>query len=152
MTVEYKKQILSITNDWIVHRNEFYDIDPLDDIPEDDKFINIYCQEDLLCIQKGQFHLDLGWYGPDDLKNQMAGFMLVLFKGQDWNNCELLELIRTKSKSEIANSINQIVELVNVDFYNGKSGYKIDENDTEYRHIGQHSQYSVSRNLNELIE
>lgn len=155
MTVKYKKQILRITNDWIVHRNEFYDIDPLDEIPEDDKFFNIYSQEDLLLIQKGQFYIDLGWYGhnyPIDLKNQMTGFMLVLYKGQDLNNCELLELIRTKSKSEIASSINRIVELVNVDFYNGKTGYIIDENDTEYRHIGQHFQYSVSRNLNELME
>jgi len=152
MTAHYKKQILRITNDWTIHRDEFYDIDPLDDIPEDDKFFNIYSQEDLLSIQKGQLHLDLGWYGFDDLNNLMTGFMLVLYKGQDWNNCELFELIRTKSKPEIVDSINRIVELVNCDFYSGKTGYKIDENDTEYRYIGQHSQYSVSRNLIELIK
>lgn len=66
MTTDYKKQILGITNDWIIHRYEFYDIDPFDDIPEDDKFFNIYSQEDLLLMQKGQFHLDIGWYGSDD--------------------------------------------------------------------------------------
>lgn len=136
MTAVYKKQALRITNEWEIHRNEFYDIDPLDNIPEDDKYSNLYSQEDILFIEKGQFTPDLGWYGSNLLNEQLTGFMLVLFKGHDWNSCELLELVRTKSKSEIANRINQFIELVDINYYNKKTGYIIDENDTEYRYIG----------------
>lgn len=148
MSAELSKQKIVLSKEWIIHRNEFYDIDPMDDnILEDDKLWNIYCQEDLFFIQNGQYNIDLGWYGSDDLKDKWTGYMLVLYKGENWNNCELFELIRTKSKSDVVNSINQIVDLVNSDFYNDKSGYLINENG----YIGQHAQYSVSKNLNELI-
>jgi len=151
MTGEYKKQELEVPDGWVVIWNEFYDIDPLDDIPEDDKYMNLYIVEDLFYFRKEQFHLDLGWYGSDNLNEPFTGFMLVLFRGKDFHNCELLELVRTKSKSEIIFWINKFFELVNIDFYNEKNGYKINENDEEYRYFGQYSQYSVSRDLYELI-
>jgi len=58
--VKYKYQSLFIPSDWIVRRNEFYDIDPKGIAPEEHNFSNIYCQEDLLLIEKGRYHLDLG--------------------------------------------------------------------------------------------
>ena len=148
----YKKQTLEIPSDWEIRRNEFYDIDPIDDISDDDKLTNIYIQEDMLLLEKGNYLLDLGWYGSDNLNNQTTGYMLVFFRGENWNNCELLELIRTQSKNIIVESINEILKAATEGFYEDKSGYRIDENNEEYRFIGQHYRYSVKNNLNELVK
>jgi len=145
----YKKQTLEIPPDWKIGRNEFYDIE---NIAEDDKWMNIYIQEDMLLLEKGNYLLDLGWYGSDNLNDQKTGYMLVFIRGENWNNCELLELIRTQSKSLIVESINEILKAETEGFYEDKSGYLIDENDEEYRFIGQHYRYSVMNNLNELVK
>ena len=147
-----KKQTLEIPSDWEIRRNEFYDIDPIDDISDDDKLTNIYIQENILLLERGNYRLDLGWYGSDNLNNQTTGFMLVFIRGENWNNCELLELIRTQSKTLIVESINEILKAESEGFYEDKSGYRIDENDEEYRFIGQHYRYSVMKNLNELVK
>ncbi len=150
--MKYQLQSLSLPENWKISRNAFYDIDSGDEVSEDDKFINIYGQEDMLLIVNGDYYLDLGWYGSDDLDNELTGYMLVFYKGENWNNCELLELKRSKSKSEIINKINQILEAYETGFFNDKHGYEISENQKEYRYIGQHFQYSIMNNLNELIK
>jgi hypothetical protein len=152
MMTEYKLQTLEIPPDWEIRCNQFYDIEPMDDIPESDKFHNIYMIEDMLLLEKGRYHLDLGWYGSDDLKDQRTSYMLVLFRGESWHNCELLELIRSRSKMFITKSINEILKAVTDSFYDNKPGYRIDENDEDGRYIGKHFQYSIRNDLNEIIK
>lgn len=84
MNIQYKIQVLEIPLNWKIKRNVFYDINPTDDITEDDKYNNIYCQEDLLLIKKNDYNIDLGWYGADNLKSDKTGFYLYLFRGLDW--------------------------------------------------------------------
>lgn len=152
MKRQYNLQRIELSKDWLIIKHEFYDIAPNDEISEEDKFLNLYCREDLLLLQNREYHLDLGWYGSDKLDISTTGYMLVLFRGESWNNCELLELIRTQSKNLIVESINEILKAETEGFYEDKSGYRIDENDEEYRFIGQHYRYSVKNNLNELVK
>ena len=143
---------LKISQHWKIRRNVFFDIDPSDELSEDYKFCNIYCQEDLLWMSYFDYNLDLGWYGDDDLDDENTGFMLVLYRGEDWNNCELLELKRTKSKKDIVDKIEEISEVVISGFFDDKKGYEISENQADYRYIGQHRNYSVMNNFNELLK
>jgi hypothetical protein len=96
LTQKYNLQQLDISSDWTVVRNVFYDIDPADNSSEDDKEVYIYCQEDLLYLKKDNYHLDLGWYGYDNLTNDRTGYCIHLFRGDNWNNGELLEKLRSK--------------------------------------------------------
>src|SRR5687767_1859843 len=107
LTPKYKHQRLDISSDWTVVRNEFYDIDPAENVTEDDKHDNIYCQEDLLYLTKGDYHLDLGWYGYDNLTSDTTGYCIHLYRGDNWNNAELLEKFRSKSKKIIADKITE---------------------------------------------
>ncbi len=141
-------QTLKIPSDWKIKRNEF---NVNEDFVESDWLTNNDIQEDLLQLEKKNYIIDLGWYGSEDLKNKTTGYMLVLFRGENWNNCELLELIRTQSRKLITESINEILKAETEGFYENKSGYRIDENDEENRFIGQHYRYSVMKNLNELL-
>lgn len=152
MTKEYKLQPFYITKDWEIKRNEFYNIDPADNAPEDDKFNNIYCQEDMLWLTCGNYNLDLGWYGSDNLDSETTGFMLVLFRGKDWNNCELLELLRTKLKSEVVEKIELLVKAVSSGFFDKKKGYEISENQITYKYIGEHLRFSIIDNFDELLK
>jgi hypothetical protein len=129
-TSKYKLQPLDITPEWIIKRNEFYNISPIDNVPEEDKFDNIYCQEDLLLLQKGNYHLDLGWYGLDSLDNNMTGYCIHLFKGDSWLNNELLVKIRTKDKNEIVDKIHKLIKAVDNDEFSGLRGYQITDDNT----------------------
>jgi len=149
--MKYKLQSLDIPKEWEIKRNLFYDIDPMDNLPEDDKFENIYCQEDMLSITNGDYKLDLGWYGANELDNGTTGFMLVLFKGKDWNNCDLFELHRTKSKEIVIKKMEELLKAVTKGFFDGKQGYEISDNQSSHRFIGEHQNYSTLNNTNELI-
>ena len=94
MREKYNIQRLDISSGWKVLRNVFFDIDPTDNVPEDDKYFNIYCQEDLLYFRKDNYHLDLGWYGNDDLTNERTGYCIHLFRDDNWNKSELLEKLQ----------------------------------------------------------
>ena len=150
MRIENHKQKLIIPKDWIIINNEFNFID----LPKDESELNEYVAynlaEDLLYIKKGQYHLDLGWYGSD-IKKTTTGFMLVLFRGKNWNDCELLELKRSESQSVVIKEVNEIIELVDVGFCVEKIGYFIDEDKFSERSIGQHLEFSIRKNINELM-
>ena len=130
MTQKYNLQILDISSDWTIERNVFYDIDPEDSISEDDKHDNIYSQEDLLYLTKGNYHLDLGWYGYDNLDSETTGYCIHLFRGDNWNNADLLEKFRSKSKSAITDKIIECVKAVDLGDFDKLTGYRVDENDT----------------------
>lgn len=61
--MSHRKQELDIQVDWEIKRNEFYDIDPFDNLSADDKDALIFVQEDMLWIKKENYNIDLGWYG-----------------------------------------------------------------------------------------
>ena len=61
---------------WIISKNDFVKIDPLDDISDDDKFFTIYSVEKMLLIENHNFHLDLGWYGGEN-----GQYSIHFFKG-----------------------------------------------------------------------
>ena len=111
-----KNRSLKISSNWKVIRDEFYEIDPLDKTISDEiKELELFCQEDLLWIQKDNYNIDLGWYGHDFSNGR---FGLYLYKGSDWHNCQLLEKIQTKKYSEIISVINEISENVLKEEYN----------------------------------
>jgi len=127
---KYKLQSLNITADWTVRWNEFYDIDPTDNVPEDDKLFNIYYQEDLLLLQKGSYHLDLGWYGKDKLDNNLTGYCIHLFKGVGWLHSTLLIKFRTKDKKEIVKQINSLIKAVDNKEFDELKGHYVSEENT----------------------
>jgi hypothetical protein len=127
--MSHKKQELKIPTDWNVKRNELYDIDPLGNSATADKETLIYDQEDLLWICKGSYNIDLGWYGGQDLKKKGSGFSICLFRGDNWNKCELLEKFKSKSKKEIVDKLEFLIRSVDNGDYNSLDGYKIDEDD-----------------------
>ncbi|WP_192820976.1 hypothetical protein [Rufibacter sp. LB8] len=104
-----KNKLLKLSEGWTINRDEFYEIDPLDkSIDPDFLFSNLYIQEDLLSISKSDYHMDLGWYGEEE----DGCFCLYLYRGNDWNKCELLEKVQTNRFSEITERINSISEKV----------------------------------------
>ena len=129
MTQKYNLQQLDISSDWTVVRNVFYDIDPADDVSEDDKYDNIFCQEDLLLLTKGDYNLDLGWYGYDNLSSDTTGYCIHLFRGDNWNNAELLEKLRSKDKQFIVKKINDLINAVDIGDFDNFIGYIVNEND-----------------------
>ncbi len=129
MEHNYSIQLLDISSDWTVVRNVFFNIDPKDNIPEDDKYANIYCQEDLLHLTKDNYHIDLGWYGYDKLTNDKAGYCIHLFRGENWNNAELLEIFRSKDKQVIVYKIVELTKVIDLGKFDKVTGYKVDEND-----------------------
>ena len=126
---KYNIQRLGISKDWEIVRNIFFDIDPNENIQEDDKYDSIYSQEDLMYLTKDNYHLDLGWYGYDNLTNDKTGFCIHLFRGDNWNNVELLEKLRSKDKQVIVKKINEFIISVDNGEYEEQIGYKVDEND-----------------------
>ena len=147
MAKKYKLQELDISSDWSILQNEFYDIDPKDNIPEDDKFFNIYCLEDLLYLTKGMYHLDLGWYGSDKLTKPYTGFCIYLFRGNNWHDCEFLEKFRSQEKQVIVTKINEFIHAVNLGDYENKVGYRFDENDTTKENEFGNLHYYSARKL-----
>ena len=126
---KYNIQRLGISKDWEIVRNIFFDIDPNENIQEDDKYDSIYSQEDLMYLTKDNYHLDLGWYGYDNLTNDKTGFCIHLFRGDNWNKVELLEKLRSKDKQVIVKKINEFIISVDNGEYEEQIGYKVDEND-----------------------
>lgn len=140
-------RLLEIPTDWRIHNNQLDGLDPFDDNIFDSNFQQNFFNEDLLWIQNGHYHIDLGWYGSEDFSLPTTGFMLVLYRGQNWNNCELLELTRLKSLSQILIVLKEILEFVSDDLYSDFDGYRIDDG-SDNRYIGQHLHFSVrSQNL-----
>ena len=125
----HKKQALYIPPGWEVNRNEFYDIDPFDNSSADDKSILIFCQEDMLWLKKGDYHIDLGWYGRENLHDSSTGFCIHLYRGEHWNKCELLEKFRSKNKDDIVDALTMMMGSVEKGDYKFLTGYKIDEDD-----------------------
>ncbi len=136
--MEYSLAKINLSNEWEIKRNVFYDIDPLDLISEDDKYDNLYCQEDLFWIQNGDFNIDIGWYGAED---SSAGFCIVFYKGKNWNDCELFEIFRTRSKNETILRLEFLVSSIEKGLLVSKKGYTICESkDTD---ISDFETYSV---------
>ena len=129
MKEKYNIQRLDISSGWKVLRNVFFDIDPTDNVPEDDKYFNIYCQEDLLYFRKDNYHLDLVWYVNDDLTNERTGYCIHLFRDDNWNKSELLEKLHSKNKQVIVKKINELIKEVDIGYFDDLTGYTVDEND-----------------------
>jgi len=109
-----KNSFIQITKQWQIIRDEFYEIDPLDNsIDEEKKYNDLFCQEDLLWVQKSDFNIDLGWYGEEE----KGYFGLYLYKGIDWHNCQLLEKRNTKDYESIVESINRLIKNVDTGRY-----------------------------------
>ncbi|MCH2225585.1 MAG: hypothetical protein MK066_12515 [Crocinitomicaceae bacterium] len=99
-----KNKSLSISDQWKVMRDEFYDLNPFDTTTDiETEFLY---QEDLLWIQKEEYNIDLGWYERDDC------FRLYLYKGKSWHECQLLEKIQTKKHTDIITALNAITNKV----------------------------------------
>ncbi|WP_207422805.1 hypothetical protein [Desertivirga brevis] len=144
MSTIYPLQDLNITNGWTVERNVFYDIGPDSNVSEDDKFINIYCQQDMLAMKKGQILLDLGWYGGEDLNNKNAGYCIYLVRGDCWDEGELLEKFRSKNKQSIIDKINELILAVDNNIYDNSRGRLVYEhNESTGIYVGDSYSYSV---------
>ena len=144
MAYQSKLQQLDIPADWTVRRNVFYEIDPKDDIPEDNKFYDIYCQEDMLYLTKGEYHLDLGWYGGDVLDNANAGYCIHLFRGENWLHSELLEKRDSQTQKGIVNMIEEFMRAVDFGEFDNQTGYKVDnEDDRNENRFEDFNTYSV---------
>jgi len=104
-----KNSSINISDQWEIKRDEFHEIDPLDKSVDDDiKFNDLFCQEDLLWIKKFDFNLDLGWYGQEN----KGHFVLYLYKGTDWHNCQLLEKRNTNDYMLVIKLINKFISNV----------------------------------------
>jgi hypothetical protein len=122
----YSKQPLDLSAGWIVRRNEFYDIDPFGNAPMKDKETLIFFQEDILWITNGDYNIDLGWYGGD-LSNATSGFYLCLYRGNSWNESELLESFRSRNNADIINKLRSFMKAVDKGLYNNVKSYRMDE-------------------------
>lgn len=127
--MKIEKQLLYIPPGWEVKRNEFYDIDPFDNSSEADKDLLIFIQEDMLWLNKGDYHIDLGWYGKDDLNARSTGFCIHLYRGEHWNKCELLETFRSKNKRDIVDELSMMINAVENGDYKFLTGHNINEDD-----------------------
>jgi len=104
-----KNSQLNISENWEIKKDEFLEIDPFDDTIDDQiKFGDLFIREDLLLIEKRDFNIDLGWYGLDN----KGHFILYLFKGYDWHNCQLLEKRLINDYQLIIKYLNEFVKNV----------------------------------------
>jgi DNA-binding Lrp family transcriptional regulator len=144
--MSYRKQELNIPTDWEIKRNEFYDIDPFDNSSTDDKDVLILVQEDILWIKKKNYNLDLGWYGGDDLENKWTGFYICLYRGDNWNKCDLLEKYRAKNKKDVVEQLHRLITAVDKGEYDNLVGHRIDEDDmTNHNSMTVFKTYSVEK-------
>ena len=133
-----RNSLIQISELWEIKRDEFYEIDPNDEsINDENKYRDLFCQEDLLWIKKSDYNLDLGWYG----KGIDGHFGLYLYKGLDWNNCQLLEKRST-------NNYKAIIELINRFINNVDSG-RYDSTMAKFASIDECSQSEVISLLDE---
>ena len=144
--MSHRKQKLNIPTDWEIKRNEFYDIDPFDNSSADGKGVLIYIQEDMLWLKKGNYNIDLGWCGGDDLKNEKTGFCIHLYRGDNWNKCELLEKFKTKNKKDVVDKLNILIKSTDSGDYNNLVGHRIDEDDLRNQNsMADYETYSVKK-------
>lgn len=144
--MSHRKQQLNIPADWEIKRNEFYDIDPFDDSTMNDKDTLIFIQEDMLWLRKDEYNIDLGWYGGDDLGNEMTGFCIYLYRGDNWNKCELLEKFRTKNKKTVVDKLDILIKSIDEGDYDNLVGHRIDEDDlTNQNSMTDFETYSVKK-------
>lgn len=112
--IKMKNSLIRISNQWEIKKDEFYEIDPMDDsIDTERKSNDLFCQEDLLWIQKSDYNIDLGWYGEED----KGRFWLYLYKGEDWHNCQLLEKRITNDYKSVIDLINRLIKNVDSELY-----------------------------------
>lgn len=81
----------------------------------------------MLWLKKGKYNIDLGWYGGDDLKNEKTGFCIHLYRGDEWNKCNLLEKFRSKNKSESVDKLDALIKSIDKGNYDNVVGHRIDE-------------------------
>ena len=144
MNQKYRLAIPEFPKGWMTDcNNNFYDIDPGDNISLDDKFEFIFWQEDMIQIRNGEFLLDLGWYGQDDLDSPYCGYGLILFRGSDFKHCELLEKYRSKSKNDVVKRIFALFDAVDKGFYENRSGYLINEDDMSKMRISEYDPFTL---------
>lgn len=135
---------MSIPAGWEIVRNEFYDIDPFDPSPAEDKNTLIFEQEDMLWIRKGNYHIDLGWYGGNNLDDGRTGYCLYLYRGIGWNKCELLEKYKSRSKKDILERLFAGMASIDKGEYETLKGYSINEEDsTNMNSMSDHEFYSA---------
>jgi len=103
--MQMKNSNLEISNHWNIIRDEFFDLDPKNEsISPEETSLNLYDQEDLLLINNGDYYIDLGWYS----ENGKGCFVLFMYRGVDWHNCQLLEKFSTVDYLFLTKSINTI--------------------------------------------
>lgn len=81
-------------------------------------------------MSRGNYHIDLGWYGYDNLDCDATGYCIHLFRGDNWNNAELLEKFCSKNKNAIADKIIEFAKAVDLGEFDKLTGYRVDEHDT----------------------
>jgi hypothetical protein len=144
--MSHRKQELNIPPDWKIKRNEFYDIDPFDNSSADDKDALIFVQEDMLWLTKDNYNIDLGWYGGHDLKNEKTGFCIYLYRGSNWNKCDLLEKFRTKNKKDVVDQLDIFIKSIDKGDYHSIGGHRIDGDDlVNHNSMADFETYSVKK-------
>ncbi len=109
-----KNSKLQLSEHWEVIVDEFYEIDPEDrTIVIDRKLDELFQQENLLLLKNGEYHLDLGWYGGEE----QGAFVLYLYHGDDWHDCELQEKRTSRNYEAIIAEINQLASYVDRGVY-----------------------------------
>lgn len=84
--------------------------------------------------------------GGDDLDNKRVGFCIHLFRGDNWNKCELLEKFKSKNKKDIVDKLRSLISAVDNGDYNFLQGYKIDEDDLRNENLmSDHEAYSAKK-------
>ncbi len=98
----------------------------------------------MLYLTKGEFHLDLGWYGGDDLDNGHSGYYVHLLRGENWLNSELLEKRRSQTQKVIIDMIEELIKAVDNGEFDNLTGYKVDSgNATNENDFSDFDTYSV---------
>jgi hypothetical protein len=142
--MKIEKQVLHIPAEWEIVRNEFYDIDPFDQSSVEDKDTLIFDQEDMLWIRKGDYNIDLGWYGGNKLSDSRVGYCLYLYRGISWNKCELLEKYKSQNKTNIVDRLVAVIASIDHGEYESLKGYVINEDDSANRNsMSDHEFYSA---------
>ncbi len=142
--------MLKIPTDWIIEKNEFSKIEDMNEISKKEMDTKITYQKNILSIHKGLYHINLGWHGSDKFSLKTTGFKFILFKGKEWENCELLELLRRNSIIDLPNTINKIIKLVSDGFYDDKTGLTIHDGNDSF--IAPKFMHSVRDHLNKEID
>ncbi len=63
------------------------------------------------------------------MSSDTTGYCIHLFRGDNWNNAELLEKLRSKDKQFIVKKINDLINAVDIGDFDNFIGYIVNEND-----------------------